>query len=58
MKDEPRNHPFRDSQQDVRTAREIPATPQTRAPAYRLAFTDDTFMCRVDFHPELSRLGA
>ena len=51
MQDEPRNHPFRDSQQDVQTAREIPDTPQTRAPAYRLAFTDDAFMCREELRP-------
>ena len=51
MKDEPRNHPFRDSQQDVQTAREIPDTPQTRAPAYQLAFTDDAFMCREELRP-------
>ena len=51
MKDEPRNHPFRDSKQDVRAARQIPDTPQTRAPAYRLAFTDDAFMCREELRP-------
>jgi uncharacterized protein (TIGR00730 family) len=46
-----RRHPFRDSQQDVKTAREIPDTPQTRAPAYRLAFTDDDFMTREELRP-------
>ncbi len=51
MKDEPRNHPFRDSLQDTRTARAIPDTPQTRAPAYQLAFIDDQFMCREDLRP-------
>lgn len=51
MQDEPRNHPFRDSKQDVKTARQIPDTPQTRAPAYRLAFTDDAFMCREELRP-------
>jgi uncharacterized protein (TIGR00730 family) len=51
MKDEPRNHPFRDSLQDARTARAIPDTPQTRAPAYQLAFIDDHFMCREDLRP-------
>ncbi len=51
MKDEPRNHPFRDSQQDAQTAREIPDTPQTRAPAYRLAFIDDAFMTREELRP-------
>jgi uncharacterized protein (TIGR00730 family) len=51
MKDEPRNHPFRDSQQDAQTARAIPDTPQTRAPAYQLAFLDDQFMCREELRP-------
>jgi len=51
MKDDARKHPFRDSQQDVRAARAIPDTPQTRAPAYRLAFTDNDFMCREELRP-------
>jgi uncharacterized protein (TIGR00730 family) len=51
MKDDARKHPFRDSQQDVRAARDIPDTPQTRAPAYRLAFTDNDFMCREELRP-------
>jgi len=51
MKDDARKHPFRDSQQDVRAARDIPDTPQTRAPAYRLAFNDNDFMCREELRP-------
>ena len=51
MKDEPRSHPFRDSHQDAKTARAIPDTPQTRAPAYQLAFIDDQFMCREELRP-------
>lgn len=51
MKDEPRNHPFRDSQQDIAAADRIPDTPQTRAPAYRLAFSDMDFMTREDLRP-------
>ncbi|MGB3176544.1 MAG: TIGR00730 family Rossman fold protein [Albidovulum sp.] len=51
MKDDPRNHPFRDSHQDVEAAHRIPDTPQTRAPAYQLAFTDDDFMCREELRP-------
>ena len=51
MKDEPRKHPFRNSPEDVRSAREVPDTPQTRAPAYRLAFTDDDFMTREELRP-------
>jgi uncharacterized protein (TIGR00730 family) len=51
MKDEPRNHPFRDSTQDVAATRRIPDTPQTRAPAYRLAFNDPDFMTREELRP-------
>ena len=51
MQDEPRAHPFRDSKQDAKTVREIPDTPQTRAPAYQLAFLDDRFMCREELRP-------
>jgi uncharacterized protein (TIGR00730 family) len=51
MKDEPRNHPFRDSTQDLVAADRIPDTPQTRAPAYRLAFSDKDFMTREELRP-------
>ena len=51
MKDEPRAHPFRDSSQDVKTARKVPDTAQTRAPAYRLAFTDTEFLTREELRP-------
>ena len=51
MKDEPRNHPFRDSTQDIAAAHRIPDTPQTRAPAYRLAFADPDFMTREELRP-------
>ncbi|MCB2158594.1 MAG: lysine decarboxylase, partial [Rhodobacteraceae bacterium] len=51
MTDEPRSHPFRHSHQDVEAADRIPDTPQTRAPAYRLAFTDNDFMCREELRP-------
>ncbi len=51
MKDEPRNHPFRDSLQDVKAADRIPDTAQTRAPAYRLAFADPDFMTREELRP-------
>lgn len=50
MKDE-RKHIFRDANQDIATAREIPDTPQTRAPAYRLAFADPDFLCRDELRP-------
>lgn len=51
MKDDARKHPFRDSQQDVRAAQHTPDTAQTRAPAYRLAFSDNDFMCREELRP-------
>ncbi|MBQ2261289.1 MAG: TIGR00730 family Rossman fold protein [Loktanella sp.] len=50
MKDD-RRHPFRDSQQDQETARQIPDTPQTRAPSYALAFADQDFLLREELRP-------
>ena len=46
-----RRHPLRDSHEDIESARQIPDTPQTRSPAYRLAFTDEDFMCRDELRP-------
>ena len=46
-----RSHPFRDSHQDAATVRKTPDTPQTRAPAYRLAFTDTDFLLREELRP-------
>ncbi len=46
-----RNHPFRDSHQDAETAKHLPDTPQTRSPAYRLAYSDMDFMCREELRP-------
>ncbi|KCV82632.1 decarboxylase [Actibacterium atlanticum] len=37
---------FPNAQQDIETCRETPDTPQTRSPAYKLAFADDAFLCR------------
>ena len=51
MTEDPRVHPLRDSKQDVRTARKVPDTPQTRAPAYRLAFADADFLTREELRP-------
>ena len=51
MTDDARAHPFRDSQQDVQAAHRIPDTLQTRAPAYRLAFSDPDFMTREELRP-------
>ena len=46
-----RTHSFRHSIQDARAAGEIPDTPQTRAPSYRLAFMDSDFMVREELRP-------
>jgi uncharacterized protein (TIGR00730 family) len=46
-----RRHPLRDAPTDRDAARIVPDTPQTRAPAYRLAFTDQDFMLREELRP-------
>jgi uncharacterized protein (TIGR00730 family) len=51
MKVDNRRHPFRDSQQDREEASHVPDTPQTRSPAYALAFADPEFMCRDELRP-------
>ena len=52
MKDDVhRRHRMRDSHQDREFAENVPDTPQTRAPSYRLAFADDDFLCREDLRP-------
>ena len=43
--------PFPHSGDDVRHAETVPDTPQTRAPAYRLAFTDQDFLTRRELRP-------
>jgi uncharacterized protein (TIGR00730 family) len=49
--DEKRHHPFRDAHQDIESAHEIPDTPQTRSPSYRLAFDDEDFLLRRELRP-------
>ncbi|MFA3919712.1 LOG family protein [Ruegeria hyattellae] len=51
MKEDHRLSPFRDAHTDRSTAREVPDTPQTRSPSYRLAFADDDFLCRDELRP-------
>jgi uncharacterized protein (TIGR00730 family) len=46
-----RRHPLRDAHTDRTAAQGVPDTPQTRASAYRLAFTDEDFMCRDELRP-------
>jgi uncharacterized protein (TIGR00730 family) len=48
---EHRRSPFRDAHTDREKADDIPDTPQTRAPAYRLAFADEDFLCRDELRP-------
>ncbi|WP_299281362.1 TIGR00730 family Rossman fold protein [uncultured Tateyamaria sp.] len=50
MKDD-RQSPFRDAHTDRKAAEGVPDTPQTRSPAYGLAFADDEFMCRDELRP-------
>ncbi|GAA6200824.1 LOG family protein [Aquicoccus sp. SU-CL01552] len=42
---------FRDAHFDRTTARQVPDTPQSRSSTYRLAFTDEEFMCRDELRP-------
>lgn len=42
---------FRDAHTDRDIAEHIPDTPQTRSPAYRLAFADEDFLCRDALRP-------
>jgi len=46
-----RDRPFPDAHQDIETVGLTPDTPQTRAPAYRLAFADNDFLCRDELRP-------
>lgn len=39
------------SGEDIKKATEVPDTPQTRAPAYKLAFDDKDFLCREELRP-------
>ncbi len=42
---------FPDARRDIETTSEVPDTPQTRAPTYRLAFADPDFLCRDELRP-------
>ena len=50
MKDD-RLSPLPSAGTDRSTADHVPDTPQTRAPAYRLAFADEDFLCRDELRP-------
>ena len=51
MTDHKASHTFRDSIEDARASHRIPDTPQSRSPAYRLAFLDEDFMMRDELRP-------
>ena len=43
--------PLVPSPEDIEKSHKVPDTPQTRAPAYRLAFDDKDFLCREELRP-------
>ncbi|SFD03082.1 LOG family protein [Tropicimonas isoalkanivorans] len=45
------NRSFRDAQEDIQSTSVVPDTPQTRSPAYRLAYDDLDFILRDDLRP-------
>ncbi|MCJ8140701.1 LOG family protein [Falsirhodobacter halotolerans] len=51
MTDDTRAQPLRDSSKDKRTADRVPDTPQSRSPAYRLAFADMDFLTKPELRP-------
>ncbi len=42
---------FPDARGDITKSKEVDDTPQTRAPTYRLAFSDPDFLCRDELRP-------
>lgn len=50
MKDD-RQHSLRHARQDRTAASDVPLTPQSASPSYRLAFADDDFLCREELRP-------
>jgi uncharacterized protein (TIGR00730 family) len=46
-----RQRRFPAAHEDMQLAEGVPDTPQTRAPAYRLAFDDRDFLCRDELRP-------
>ncbi|AXI48634.1 lysine decarboxylase [Sulfitobacter sp. SK012] len=49
--DKTSRHPLRKADKDRTSAKEVPITPQTQAPAYKLAFSDDEFLLRDELRP-------
>ena len=48
---EKHHNPLKHSGEDRERVRKVPDTPQTRAPAYQLAFDDQDFLCREETRP-------
>ncbi len=48
---EKHHNPLKHSGEDRERVRKVPDTPQTRAPAYKLAFDDLDFLCREETRP-------
>ncbi len=46
-----RKSAFRAANTDIDAVSHVPDTPQTRSPAYRLAFVDEEFLCRDEMRP-------
>ncbi|MCX7565820.1 LOG family protein [Sulfitobacter sp. F26169L] len=44
-------HPLRHASTDRSVAADVPVTPQTQAPSYKLAFSDFDFLCREELRP-------
>ncbi len=42
---------FPNAEEDIKKSRVVEDTPQTRHPAYKLAFADDEFLCRGELRP-------
>ena len=47
----PPHNPLKGSRRDREEAKVVPDTPQTRSPAYKLAFDDAEFLCRPETRP-------
>ncbi|MBP0482414.1 TIGR00730 family Rossman fold protein [Sagittula salina] len=46
-----RSNPLRDAGSDIKTARHVPETLQSRSPSYRLAFADEEFLAKDELRP-------
>lgn len=51
MVNKKRHSAFPKADEDIKKSQVVEDTPQTRSPAYRLAFADDAFLCRDELRP-------